>query len=147
MEGTKFQPVLVDPESGPQVHKLIMCSGKIYYELHRERANRKLEQDIGILRLEELCPFPFNSIGDVLAGLPELREIVWVQEEARNQGPWPHVEPRLRALIGSQRFTSQGIQTRYWGRREDAVPAVGVSKKYKDQQAKVISGAFERNVD
>lgn len=138
-EGTRFSPVLKDIADGIETRKLILCSGKIFYDLHKERANKGLEQSVGIVRVEELSPFPFEALRETLFDVPALKEVAWVQEESRNQGAWPHVEPRLRVLLEE---ISSKATIKYWGRREDAVPAVGVSKIYKEQQGKVISGAF-----
>jgi len=140
-EGTKFQPILNDPDCSPDIERLILCSGKIYYDLHKERTSRQLEKSVGIMRVEELCPFPFEALGQSLSALPGVKDIIWVQEEPRNQGAWPHVEPRMHTVLDG--LSTRCVKVTYKGRMEDAVPAVGISKKYKEQQARVISGAFE----
>ena len=100
-EGT-FQPVLDDEEArerADSVERLILCSGKVFTELagseYREEA-----VDTAIARIELLYPFPEDRIKEVLEGYPNLREILWVQEEPQNMGAWTFVEPRLRALTG-----------------------------------------------
>jgi probable 2-oxoglutarate dehydrogenase E1 component DHKTD1 len=121
-----------------------MCSGKIFYDLQKERASRQLEKEVGILRLEELCPFPFETLAEVLNPLSGVREVIWVQEEPRNQGPWPHVESRLRAVVESlSTRPGEDVRITYKGRAEDAVPAVGISKRYKEQQSGLMGSAFE----
>jgi 2-oxoglutarate dehydrogenase E1 component len=98
-EGT-FQPVLDDEEArerADSVERLILCSGKIFTEIagseYREEA-----VDTAIARIELLYPFPEDQIKGMLEGYPNLREILWVQEEPQNMGAWAFVEPRLRGL-------------------------------------------------
>ena len=75
----------------------------------------------------------------VLSKYNNAQELYWVQEEARNQGAWSHVEPRLRAVLADMKST---LQVKYIGRKEDAVPAVGVGKLYRAQQDEVLEAAF-----
>ncbi|EUC53690.1 2-oxoglutarate dehydrogenase, E1 component [Rhizoctonia solani AG-3 Rhs1AP] len=138
--GTEFQPVLADPSvaSGP-VSRVLVVSGKIYYDLIRERKDRGLE-NVPIVRMEEIAPFPFAALGDVLRGyVNEGTEVLWVQEEARNQGAWTHVEGRINEVL---QVLNSGSRVRYVGRRESPVPAVGVGSWHKAESAKLFNDAF-----
>lgn len=115
-----------------RAERVILVSGKLYYDLIKEREVRGLSERIAIVRLEELCPFPFEALSDVLNGASDVR---WVQEEPRNQGAWMHVSPRAAQVLEKPLV--------YHGRREDAVPAPGVGKLYREQQEAVIKGAFD----
>ena len=99
-EGTKFKPVLDDEavvDKGA-VKRVVMVSGKFYYELVKERQAKATEtQDqVAFVRIEELAPFPFAQLQSVLEAYPNVDEYVWVQEEPRNQGAWGHVQPRIQ---------------------------------------------------
>jgi len=128
--GTHFQPVIADTHIR-EAKRVVLVAGKIYYDLVRERAERKLESDIAFVRIEELCPFPFVELARIVGNGG--KQWLWAQEEPRNQGAWTHVSPRLAAL---------GINARYVGRREDAVPAVGDSALHRRRWASVLDGVF-----
>ena len=155
-------PQLVDGHSTEAVERIVLLTGKIYYDLVKERATRPAaaQSKVAIIRIEELAPFPFQHHKDTLAryGGNHVREVCWLQEEPRNQGAWTHVAPRIRAVleqleqsgnaivdgaIGGGSTSSAEVQLRYIGRKEDAVPAVGVGKVYKAQQNAVVHAAFE----
>ena len=141
--GMKFHPVLPDalPPTG-DVERVILMSGKLYYDLAKERAARGLEGRVAIVRIEELAPFPFSQLADVLqpyTGMSKNVEWVWVQEEPRNQGAWSHVKDRLETV---QKDLGIGGDVRYVGRREGAVPAPGIGKVYQVQQKAVVDDAF-----
>lgn len=132
-EPRTFQPVLRDPLV--EVHRaerVVLVSGKLYYDLVKEREARGLRERVALVRLEELCPFPFDTLREVLRGANEVR---WVQEEPRNQGAWMHVAPRAAQVLRRPLM--------YHGRREDAVPAPGVGRLYRTQQEAVIKGVYE----
>src|SRR5215211_1706855 len=100
----KFQPVLDDEEArerADSVERLILCSGKIYMELvgsdYREEA-----VDTAVSRVELLYPFPEGRVREMIDGYPNLREILWVQEEPKNMGAWMFVEPRLREMTDGE---------------------------------------------
>ena len=137
--GTKFQPVLDDPfiKDRRETISVVLCTGKLYYDLAKEVAARGLEERVVLIRLEELCPFPF---ADLLRALQPLvaadAELVWVQEEPRNQGGWSHVRERLGTVLA-------GKEVKYRGRRESAVPATGVGKWHAEEHASLLEGAFE----
>ncbi|CAE6523813.1 unnamed protein product [Rhizoctonia solani] len=139
--GTEFQPVLADPTVAPgsAVSRVLVVSGKIYYDLVRERKDRGLE-NVPIVRIEEIAPFPFTVLEEVLGGyVNEGTEVLWVQEESRNQGAWPHIEGRINEVL---KGLNTGSRVRYIGRRESPVPAVGVGSWHKAESAKLFNDAF-----
>ena len=145
LPGTKFEPVLVDTtvQPCPSVDRVVFVSGKLYYDLVKARTERNLTSNVAIVRVEELCPFPFEAISAVVrsygATNPEL-SLVWVQEEARNQGAWPHISPRLDAVLEGAGSLSTRIL--YVGRRESEVPAVGVAKMHQAEVADLMERTF-----
>lgn len=119
--------------------RVVCLTGKLYYDLVKERQKRQLDGKVAFVRVEELSPFPFRSMADVLSKYECAQEIVWLQEEPRNQGAWTHIEPRLNAVL--ERLGRPKVT--YHGRKEDAVPAPGISSIYGAQQRAVIDAAFE----
>ena len=103
-DGTEFQRVIPEsgaPASDPEsVKRLIFCSGKVFYDLRKARDERKLEKDVAISRIEQLCPFPFDLIRDEVAKYSNA-ELCWAQEEHKNMGAWSFVLPRIHTAIGS----------------------------------------------
>lgn len=144
--GTSFQPVLHDPKTftDPKAaQRIVLLSGKIYYDLAKERAARNLESRVALVRIEELAPFPFAALSKTLtpyANSNKHLEVLWVQEEPRNQGAWEHVQERVEEVLKGLGVEGGVV---YRGRREDAVPATGIGKVYGVQQRAVIESAFE----
>ncbi|MBW3633127.1 MAG: 2-oxoglutarate dehydrogenase E1 component [Chloroflexi bacterium] len=145
-EGT-FQPVLDDPrlaESSEAVTRLVLCSGKLAVEL--DSAPQRLDvTDVAVARIEQLAPFPAEEITRVIARYPNLREIVWAQEEPRNMGAWTYVDPRLRELLQEQLHVSgieRPLPLRYAGRPERASPAEGSLDRHGVEQARIIQSAL-----
>jgi probable 2-oxoglutarate dehydrogenase E1 component DHKTD1 len=138
--GTRFQPVLPDLVSdGTKTERVILLSGKLYYDLVKERQTRGLTDRVAIVRIEELSPFPFVELQQVLKAYGGAKEVVWLQEEPRNQGAYMHVSSRIDNVL-----TTLGHQARvtYKGRKESAIPAPGIGKLYAAQQSVVINSAF-----
>lgn len=144
--GTSFQPVLhdtttfTDPKA---VQRVVLLSGKIYYDLVKERATRNLESRVALVRIEELAPFPFAPLSEVLAPYANVNkhlEVLWLQEEPRNQGAWGHVQGRVEEVLKGLGLEG-GVA--YRGRMQDAVPATGIGKVYGVQQRAVVKSAFE----
>ncbi|KJE91351.1 dehydrogenase E1 and transketolase domain-containing protein [Capsaspora owczarzaki ATCC 30864] len=131
---TSFQPVLGESHIEPSgVKRVIVCSGKLYYDLAKQRDDSK-RTDVVIIRLEELCPFPAAAIESELAKFTNASEFVWVQEEQQNMGAWAFVAPRFEAQVGRK--------LKYIGRGPLAAPAVGVSKIHKAEVEKLMQDAF-----
>ena len=147
LAGGAFQPVLDEPrpaESSEAVTRLVLCSGKLAVELD-SAPQRHDATDVAVARIEQLAPFPAEEITRVVARYPNLREIVWAQEEPRNMGAWAYVEPRLRELLQVQLQVS-GIEgplpLRYAGRPERASPAEGSLDRHGVEQARIIQATL-----
>jgi len=139
---TRFKPVLDDPISDTsKVDRVVLLTGKLYYDLVKERQARKLSERVALIRLEELSPFPFDDLHAALKRYTKAKEIMWVQEEPRNQGAFTYIEPRVNALLTQRLKTKARIW--YRGRDEDAIPATGTGVVYKAQQERVLKSAFE----
>lgn len=114
-------------------------AGKIYYELLKERQARSLDNEVAFIRLEELAPFPFPELRAVLQDYTAVEQVMWLQEEPRNQGAYAHVASRIDVVLqelGLGRLV-------YKGRKESAVPAPGIGRIYGVQQQEVIQSAFK----
>ena len=139
--GTRFRPVLSDPLNNKQAASVVMLSGKIYYELIKERQARGLNDEVAFIRIEELAPFPLKALEEVLDLYPSAVHFAWLQEEPRNQGAWDHVRSRIEKVL-SARKSLNGIGLHYLGREESALPAPGIGTLYQKQQRSVIESAF-----
>ena len=131
-EGT-FQPVLPDPGAGSDVSRVLLCAGKIYYDLaaHREKSGR---HDVAIVRVEQLYPLPAEEIAAELAKYPDA-QVVWVQEEPANMGGWPFMALNLPEHLGGRALMLAS-------RKASASPAVGSHAVHEAQQAEVVATAF-----
>ena len=133
-----FREVIGDQSlnSADRITRVILTSGKIYYELLAAR-EEKHAHNVAIIRLEQYYPFPKAELKDVLLRYPLSSEVFWVQEEPRNMGAWFLVRDRLGAVLEESRRT-----LRYVGRTNSASPAPGSLKLHHDQQAQIINTAF-----
>ena len=136
--GTSFKPIIADT-SAPNAKEVFLVSGKVYYEMVKERAARGLEGKLAIVRVEQLSPFPFEGLAETLKAHGTDAKIRWVQEECRNQGAWTHVEPRIRAVLDT--IGASGKTVQYVGRKESAVPGVS-GTQHKQQWAALVENAF-----
>ena len=119
-----------------RVTRVLLCSGKVYYDLIAARAQRNVE-NAAIVRLEQFYPFPLEELRDVLMRYPLSAELVWVQEEPRNMGPWRFVREKMEPLLESPRR-----ELGYAGRPESASTAAGSAKRHQEEQADLIEEAF-----
>ena len=134
----RFQPVLDDPTGAgrkDRVKRLIVCTGKIYYDLDAHDA-RKGAEDVALVRIEEIYPFPSGALETVVASYPALTEVVWTQEEPRNMGALTFVGPRLRAIV------PRGLPLRYVARPERASPAEGKPGDHNREQQRILREAL-----
>ncbi|HEV7387641.1 MAG TPA: 2-oxoglutarate dehydrogenase E1 component, partial [Gemmatimonadaceae bacterium] len=118
-----FRPVIDDPVASQQreaITRLVFCSGKIYYDLAVKRAPH-----VALVRVEELYPWPGTQIAQIVDLYPAIEEVVWAQEEPKNQGAWSYAAPRLRMSTGN------ALLTRYIGRPDRASPAEGYAEVHK----------------
>ena len=127
-----FQEVLDDPTSSKQAKKVLLCSGKIYYEL-LQRRNERNQNDTAVLRLEQFHPFPEERLTALFTHYNEALEYAWVQEEPANMGAWNFLQHRLDALTGRP--------VKYIGRRSAASPATGFANIYRQEQATIVNEA------
>jgi probable 2-oxoglutarate dehydrogenase E1 component DHKTD1 len=138
---TRFKPILDDPHANSTlVKRLVLLSGKIYYDLVKERASRKHEDGVAFVRIEELSPFPFLELRETLARYSEAAEVYWLQEEPSNQGAYPRVSSQIESVM-----VDLGLVRRlaYRGRPANALPATGIGRLYAAQQKAIIDAAFE----
>ena len=139
--GTTFHRVMHDMKplcTDDKVQKVILCTGKIYYELFQERARLKL-QNIFLLRLEQLYPFPRSALLEQLSRFPQA-EVVWCQEEPENMGAWTYVDRRIEDVLSELDGSSK--RPLYVGRPEAASPATGNLNRHVIEQEKLIDQAF-----
>jgi 2-oxoglutarate dehydrogenase E1 component len=138
MEGN-WQSVIDDtnlPAKQKDVENLILCSGRVYIDLVTSEL-RKDNPDDAIVRVEQLYPFPKQALDEVLAKYPNLKQLIWVQEEPNNMGAWNYLRPRLRQL------TDDRLPLHYVGRPESSSPAEGSSTLHRINQRELIEQAFE----
>ncbi|MCI5245913.1 2-oxoglutarate dehydrogenase E1 component [Escherichia coli] len=133
-----YKPVITDPQlhQSQKVKRVILCSGQVYYDVLEARKQREHEDEVAIVRLEQLYPFPVAELNDVLASWPNCCEWIWLQEEPENQGAWRHIRHELAALK---------INTPYWqyaGRPAAAAPATGYGRVHKQQIDEFLAAAF-----
>jgi 2-oxoglutarate dehydrogenase E1 component len=128
-------PVSVDSAIRANVRRIVLCSGKVYYDLAAAREKSK-SGDVAILRLEQFYPFPATLLREIIAQYPNANELFWCQEEPQNMGGWTFVEPRLENLL------PQFGRPRYAGRAASASPATGSYAIHQLEQAKLIAEAL-----
>jgi 2-oxoglutarate dehydrogenase E1 component len=128
-----FREILDDPVAEPaRVRRVILCSGKIYYDL-LEKTTELKANDIAIVRVEQFYPCPADAIRQTISRYRKLKELVWAQEESLNMGAWGFMEPRLRL---------QGFEVVYVGRDASASPATGSHSVHKREQKELVEAAF-----
>ncbi len=135
-----FQTILGERDStidAKQVTRLIMCSGKVYYDLVKQRTEKKAT-DTAIIRLEQLYPFPHKALTAELKKYPKLEEVVWCQDEPQNQGAWFFVQHNILENM------SDGMKLAYSGRPASASPACGYAHLHQEQQKSLLNAAFAK---
>ncbi len=120
------------------IRRVVMCSGKVYYDLLEERDERGLD-DIYLLRVEQFYPFPALSLVKELERFKQA-EIIWCQEEPKNQGAWTFIEPNIEWVLN--RIDAQHKRPRYVGRPTSASPATGLASQHKKQQDALVNEAL-----
>ncbi len=131
----RFEEVLGSPEvdSTDKVKRIILCSGKVYYDLLNYRTQREIE-DAAIVRIEQLYPLAEKKLREMLKPFPKNAKYVWCQEEPENMGAWTFIEPRLRTIFCTE--------IAYAGREASASPAVGALARHKREQSRLVADAF-----
>lgn len=135
-----FQTVLgeVDAHDAKKVERVVLCSGKVYYDL-LEKRRAEGREDIAIVRIEQLYPFPEDDLAEVLAPYKNLKHIVWCQEEPMNQGAWYCSQHHMRRVAAAHKKT---LFLEYAGRDGSAAPACGYASMHAEQQDKLLLDAF-----
>ncbi|MDP1870829.1 MAG: 2-oxoglutarate dehydrogenase E1 component [Gallionella sp.] len=123
-----------------KVRRIIACSGKVYYDLVNARRAKGIE-DMAIIRIEQLYPFPHEAFAAQVAAYPNATEMVWCQEEPGNQGAWHRIQHYL------SRHLRQGMRLEYALRPSSAAPAAGYLAVHNEQQKAVIEAAFRPDLD
>jgi multifunctional 2-oxoglutarate metabolism enzyme len=136
-ENTRFQPVLAEPGvDDEQVTRLALCTGKIYYDL-AGHPDRQAHPGLAVARVELRYPFPERQVLELIRSYPQLREVVWVQEEPRNMGARAHMFPRLMQIM------PEGIRFGYIGRPERASPGEGYPAAHIDEQNRIVTTTID----
>ena len=145
-KGTSFLPVIAEQDklvSDKDVKKLIICSGKIYYDLYEARKAKEIN-NIAIIRLEELYPLPYKAIAKEIKKYSNA-EIVWCQEEPQNMGAWNFIDRRLEAIIKDCKVSAE--RPVYVGRPEAASPATGYMTVHQQEQQEIINTSLKLDTD
>jgi 2-oxoglutarate dehydrogenase E1 component len=140
-----FRRIMSDrtPPPDEQVRKLVLCTGKVGYDLIEARDAAELD-DVTVVRLEQLYPFPGDPLEVRLKHLVNLEEVVWCQEEPRNNGAWFFVCSQINAALKAA--GSKAGNVRYAGRAPAASPATGLAKRHESEQAALIADALGLSV-
>jgi 2-oxoglutarate dehydrogenase E1 component len=140
LANSRFFPVLSEPRIDEEkVERLVLCTGKIYYDL-KGHATREGNERVAITRVELLYPFPQEQIMEEVARYPNLREVAWVQEEPRNMGARAHMSPRLLHILPS------ALEFGYVGRPERASPGEGYPAAHTVEQTRIIRTALDTSI-
>jgi len=140
-EQTAFRRVIKDPDKNlkdKNIKKVVICSGKVFYNLYEEREKRKLE-NVKILRLEQIYPFPHRTLKEELSKTPDA-EVVWCQEEPKNMGSWFFVDRKIEDVLMS--YKGKFLRPTYAGREEAASPATGSLSRHNKEQADLVNEAL-----
>jgi 2-oxoglutarate dehydrogenase E1 component len=141
--GSSFHRVMYEQppsRSDRQVERVVLCSGKIYYELQQRRDELGLGEVVALVRLEQLAPFPDDVLADELVRYPKRAQVIWCQEESRNMGAWSFVAPRIEAVLAEVGIRQERLA--YAGRAASAAPASGLHAQHVRKQAALIDVAL-----
>ncbi|KAF9304608.1 putative 2-oxoglutarate dehydrogenase E1 component DHKTD1, mitochondrial [Linnemannia elongata] len=137
--GTTFEPVLGDAkteEDPSSVEKVLFVSGKLYYDLIKERQTKGADEKVAIVRVEELSPFPKEGLKQQIETYSGAKEFTWIQEEPQNGGAYSFMEPRIRQLLPENKPLG------YIGRDPSAAPATGIAVVHRKESADILAKAF-----
>jgi 2-oxoglutarate dehydrogenase E1 component len=140
-----FMRILSDPTppADDKIKRLVLCSGKVAYDLIEARNTAELD-DVAIVRLEQLYPFPGEPLKLRLERMTALEEVVWCQEEPRNSGGWSFVDPFIEETLIAAK--SKVTRARYAGRQASASPATGLAKRHASEQGALVADALGLSV-
>lgn len=133
----RFEAVIgeADELNPADVKRVVLCSGKVYYDLLEQRRKNN-QTDVAIIRIEQLYPFPHEDIHAILAPFSHVKDFVWCQEEPLNQGAWYCCQHNFRDAVPA------GASLRYAGRPASASPAVGYTSVHQQQQQELVNDAL-----
>ena len=132
LKGT-FKEILDDSKPGKKIERIILSTGKIFYDLNDYRNNNKIENAV-LLRVEQLYPLNRKLLKELLTQYSDAKKLIWCQEESQNMGAWTYIAPILEEISGEKPF--------YAGRDASASPAVGSLAIHKIEQAALVETAF-----
>ena len=140
-----FMRILSDPAApvDSEVRRLVLCSGKVAYDLMDARDAAGLT-DTAVVRIEQLYPFPGDPLVARLQRMTSLEEVVWAQEEPKNNGAWSFVEPLIEECLA--RVPAAPSRARYAGRKAAASPATGLAKRHQAEQASLVADALGQSM-
>ena len=140
-DGSSFHRVMPEIDgidAGGAVRRVVLCSGKVYYDLLQQRRQEGI-RDVALLRVEQLYPFPEGTLAEELGRYPGA-DIVWCQEEPQNMGAWSFVDRRIEAVL--EDVGGRARRPRFVGRRESASPATGLLKRHNFEQKALVAEAL-----
>jgi len=139
--GSAFQYVIPEVDAiapDEAVKRVVLCTGKVYYDLLQERRDKGIK-DVAIVRVEQMHPFPKNSLTKALAPYKNA-EVVWCQEEPENMGAWQFMDRRLERVL--KEIGNKAQRPEFVGREEAASPATGLAKVHQAQQEALVRAAL-----
>jgi 2-oxoglutarate dehydrogenase E1 component len=142
LEHDTFRPVLDDPSAqnhARAIQRVVLCTGKLAIEMLAHKL-RNDAQDVAIVRVEMLYPFPLTSLKKILTNYPGIHEVVWVQEEPLNMGAWSYMSSRLPTLL------EPNVELNVISRPPRPSPATGFSDLFQFEQERIIEGALRTTV-
>ena len=132
----QFQHLIADTRADAKaVKRVVLCSGKVYYDL-LEDAEKRGQNDVALIRIEQLYPFPRQQLANELGKYPQAQDVIWCQEEPQNQGAWFQIQHHLRACLAKHQSLS------YAGRARSPSPAAGHFNDHVAEQQKLIADAL-----
>jgi 2-oxoglutarate dehydrogenase E1 component len=137
-DGTEFKPVIGENLSIPNAKKVILCSGRVYFDLYEAR-EKEGNNDIALIRIEQYYPFPEDNLAKELAKYKNA-EIIWCQEEPENMGAWRYIESKIENCLN--KIGHKNNRPKYVGRKEAASPSAGYQKMHIIEQEKLIKQAL-----
>ena len=131
----RFQPVIDDSVVHERVRRLVLTSGKLYYDIVGHEL-REQHPDVAVARIEQLYPFPVDPATALVSAYPSLQEVVWAQEEPQNMGAWRAIRHRLEESIAGR------VPLRYVGRPWRASPSEGYPTAHVREQDRIVRNVF-----
>jgi 2-oxoglutarate dehydrogenase E1 component len=141
--GSSFHRVMYErpaSQADRDVRRVVLCSGKVYYDLFNRRQELGLEDVVALLRLEQLAPFPRKVLAEELVRFPAEAQVIWCQEEPQNMGAWAFVAPRIEAVL--EQLSMPQTRLIYAGRPAAASTATGLYQQHVKEQATLIEAAL-----